>query len=275
MNTSLKIVLIVTAVLFAVAVLVMGGVLLGRNLLFRDNFSNRSFSPWSDSQPGINSQPFRMFPGGMGRMFSNPAQRSGRFFNRQPGSMHNRFNFADSTPTQPMSMDEARQVFESYLEELDLKDLYVHEVMLFEENAYAIIAESDSGMGAMELLADHASGTVFPEYGPNRMWNLKYGMMGSGRGGLGCATGLVQTPVASQDLSMPISLQEAREIVQTYLDENLPGTTASEGFSFYGYYSFDYEEDEAPVGMLSVNGTSGAIWLHNWHGTFLEEWEAE
>lgn len=208
-------------------------------------------------------------------MFSNSAQRSGGFFNRQPGSMHNRFNFTGSTPVQPMSMDEARQVFESYLKELDLDDLYVHEVMLFEENAYAIIAETDSGMGAMELLADHASGSVYPEYGPNRMWNLKYGMMVSGRGRFGCGAGLIQTPVESQDLSMPVSLQEAREIAQAYLDENLPGTTASEGFSFYGYYSFDYEEGGVPAGMLSVNGTSGAVWPHNWHGTFLEEWKAE
>jgi hypothetical protein len=30
--------------------------------------------------------------------------------------------------------------------------------------------------GAMELLVDKSSGAIFPEYGPNMMWNLKYGI---------------------------------------------------------------------------------------------------
>ncbi len=27
--------------------------------------------------------------------------------------------------------------------------------------------------------------------------------------------------------------------------------------------------------MLSVEESSGAIWVHTWHGSFLSEWEAE
>ena len=42
----------------------------------------------------------------------------------------------------------------------------------------------------MELLLDYASGDVYPEIGPNHMWNLKYGMMGGGRNGaFGCRMG--------------------------------------------------------------------------------------
>jgi hypothetical protein len=27
--------------------------------------------------------------------------------------------------------------------------------------------------------------------------------------------------------------------------------------------------------MLSVEGSTGAVWLHTWHGGFLSEWESE
>ena len=56
--------------------------------------------------------------------------------------------------------------------------------MIFDNNAYARITEKSTGIGAMELLVDPASLVVFPEYGPNMMWNLKYGMM-SGAGMMG------------------------------------------------------------------------------------------
>jgi hypothetical protein len=32
-------------------------------------------------------------------------------------------------------------------------------------------------------------------------------------------------------------------------------------------------KDNQPAGMLSVNGYSGQIFLHTWHGTFIEMWE--
>ena len=40
---------------------------------------------------------------------------------------------------------------------------------------------------------------------------------------------------------------------------------------FYGYYTLDFSKDGKIVGMLSVNGYSGQIFLHTWHGTFIEE----
>ena len=44
---------------------------------------------------------------------------------------------------------------------------------------------------------------------------------------------------------------------------------------FYGYYTLDFEKDGRIAGMLSVNGYSGQVFLHTWHGTFIEEAEYE
>ncbi len=73
---------------------------------------------------------------------------------------------------------------------------------------------------------------------------------------------------------MTVTAEDAVKITQGYLDDQFPGTqAASEADPFYGYYTLDILKDGEPVGMLSVNGYSGAVFLHTWHGNFIEMWE--
>lgn len=274
MNNNLKISLIVLSILLAALLLVAGGFLLAKTVFVRSAWVSRPYDSGNLQNTPNNGMPLRMQPWSTRNWSTRQAPGGTRQFPMNPGGMHGRFN-VPLTDVQPMSMDAARSLFEGYLENMDNDDLYLKEVMLFEQNAYAIVAERSTGMGAMELLADHASATVFPEFGPNRMWNQKYNMMGGARFGFNCGAGFNPAPVEDLDLTMPISQDQARELAQDYLDQRYPGTEASTGVSFYGYYSFDYESDGQPEGMLSVNGLGGAIWEHNWHGRFIQEWEAD
>ena len=74
---------------------------------------------------------------------------------------------------------------------------------------------------------------------------------------------------------MTVTPEQAVEYAQKYLDANLPGATTEHPMQFYGYYTLDFEKDGKIAGMLSVNGYSGQIFLHTWHGTFIEEAEYE
>ena len=66
------------------------------------------------------------------------------------------------------------------------------------------------------------------------------------------------------------------EFAQQYLDANIVGATAAtDPVQLYGYYTLDFEKDSKIIGMLSVNGYSGQVFLHTWHGTFIEETESE
>jgi len=38
---------------------------------------------------------------------------------------------------------------------------------------------------------------------------------------------------------------------------------------FYGYYTLHVLNDRQIYGMLSVNGYTGQVWYHSWHGPFL------
>jgi hypothetical protein len=161
-----------------------------------------------------------------------------------------------------LSLEDAEAAVEQYVASLGYNGLHVTEVMEFERNFYAIVAEEDTGMGAMELLVDKSSGSVGPEPGPNMMWNARYGMHGSGRMGMGRMWGLASGEMA-------LSPQEAELAAQRWLDANLPGRTAGEADAFYGYYTLHFLRDGQIDGMLSVHGSSGDIWYHSWHGGFI------
>ena len=77
--------------------------------------------------------------------------------------------------------------------------------------------------------------------------------------------------VASTDTELTISLDQARENAQLVLDEALPGTRVddTEADAFYGYYTLHILQDDKITGMLSVNGYTGLVWLHHWHGNFI------
>jgi hypothetical protein len=75
---------------------------------------------------------------------------------------------------------------------------------------------------------------------------------------------------------MAISMDDAADLANEYLAANMSGASVHlPGTAFYGYYTFDYTEDGQMTGMLSVNGSTGQVWLHTWHGQFIEEWELE
>jgi hypothetical protein len=160
----------------------------------------------------------------------------------------------------PITIDQAADAVQDYLNAYYGKQLTLTEVMDFAWNYYAEVEEKDTGIHAMELLIDKYTGRVSPEMGPNMMWNTKYspmgGMMGNYGGGL---------PTAN----MPVSADQAKTLAQQYLDTNLPGLTVAEADIFYGYCTLHTLQNGQVEGMLSVNAYTGAVWYHTWHGPFL------
>lgn len=176
---------------------------------------------------------------------------------------------------EPLTVVEASEAVESYLASLNDSNLALHEVMIFDNHAYAEIVEIDTGIGAMELLVDPTTKAVYPEMGPNMMWNLKYGMM-SGYGGNGMMGGMMRqffNAPTDANTKMNVTPEEAITAAQSYLDANFASANlkvADEADPFYGYYTLHVTRDGQVVGMLSVNGFSKAVFPHTWHGKLLE-----
>lgn len=150
----------------------------------------------------------------------------------------------------PITIDEAKKAVGQYITKTGNNDLELAEVLQFENNFYAGIKEKSTDKYAFELLVNKYTGAVFPEMGPNMMWNTKYGNMDIGE---------TQTTVTEEQ-----ALKKAQE----YLDDTLPGTKVNDVDAFYGYYTMEVTKDGNIYGMLSVNSNTGSVWYHNWHGTF-------
>ena len=91
------------------------------------------------------------------------------------------------------------------------------------------------------------------------MWNLKYSMHS-------------QIPLSQNSIDMDIGEDEAVELAETYLDKiNAGEVIGNEAEKFYGYYTIHTLTKDGDIsGMLSVNGFTGDVWYHNWHGVFID-----
>lgn len=201
-------------------------------------------------------------------------------------NMMSSYNYNTANIT-PLTIDQVKTAATKYLEDVNNSDLEVAEIMTFDNNGYAIIKEASTGIGAFELLVDPVSQVAYPEHGPNMMWNIKYSglnhenMMGKNgygmMGGYGntMMQGWSNTTTLDLTLEMTVAPEQAVEYAQQHLDANIIGASAEHPMQFYGYYTLDFEKDGKVAGMLSVNGYSGQVFLHTWHGAFIEETEFE
>lgn len=153
---------------------------------------------------------------------------------------------------------------QKYLKDLDNQDLALTEVMEFSNHFYVEVKEKSTGIHAFELLINKYNGAVYPEPGPNMMWNTKYGHMG-----------VMMWRWGQEAPPMTVNPEQAKTNAQRFLDANLPGTKVEEADTFYGYYTLHVLKDSKIYGMLSVNGYSGDAWYHMWHGTFMGEKELD
>jgi hypothetical protein len=192
----------------------------------------------------------------------------------------------------PLSVMDVETAVTDYLATLNNDNLRLGEIMIFDNHAYAQILENDTGSGAFEVLVDPVTRNVFPEPGPNMMWNTEYGMMSGGN--MRMMGGMMNGQVGSEmmesaqhgsmmggnmmgnfgypsDEETSVSVDEAVTIAQDYLDTYLPGKTAAEtADTFPGYYTLHILEDGKIVGMMSVNAYTGQVFLHHWHGDFIQ-----
>jgi len=286
MDKWLKVGLIAVGVVVAAAALLMAGMWIGRYAWgavgFWPSGMMASYAPasaWAAQsvadEPlppgprpfgfGYGMGPGMMVPGRPGPDMTGPGMVGP---GRQGG-----YRLGGYSAPEPLSIAKAGEAVEAYLARLGNADLALDEIMIFDNHAYAEIVEKSSGVGAMELLVDPLSLAVYPEHGPNMMWNLKYGMMSGYGMGPGMMAGYGWGTADPQDVSadMPVSPQQAVEAARGYLERYFPGLQVDEHAEpFYGYYTLHTLRDGQVSGMLSVNGFTRQVFPHTWHGDFVE-----
>jgi len=297
MNKTLRWALIIVGIVVVAAALVWGGVLAGRATVGWTGFgsgynmmggyysgpsgsvqSNYAFGPGmmnggmiGGGMMGYTQNYSGTLPYGPG-MTNGGMMGSGMMGGMMNGGMMGGFGSNSLYDIQPLSLEQTRKAVADYVAGLANPDLTIGEVMVFDNHAYAQIVERSTGIGALEVLVDPVTLAVYPEYGPNMMWNQKYSPT-DGFGGMGMMGGILgRVPSANVSAELPVSAEEVIQTAQRYLDTYLSGAKAdSEAAPFYGYYTLDILRDGRPAGMLSVNGYTRQVFVHTWHGNFIEE----
>ncbi len=278
MNKVLRVSLIVVIILIGSATLVWTGYQFGLTTAWSGDGS------FNLNMMGYGDQDSR-FGFGMSRGIMGGSAGYG-MMNGYDGDNFMMGGFGGNSSEEPLSVEDTREAVESYLDQFNNEDLVIEEIMIFDNNAYAIIVEESTGIGAFELLVNPVTKAVYPEYGPNMMWNLKYGMMSGaggygmmgsgmmgGTGGFGMMDGLFTDNYSSEDITAEfrVTPEEAFEFAQDFLNQVYPGVEVSDEITmFYGYYTIDTERDGEIIGMVSVNGFTGQVFPHTWHGDFIE-----
>ncbi len=291
MNQTTRTILIVFGAVVAGAILLLGGMFIGRSTLgmgsfWPGNMMGGTFAPAAFGQTGVqfNHQLGAGMMGAYGQ--AGPDSTCSGYGMMGAGMMSpdmmGSFGSSGLLEAAPLTPTEAQQAVQKYIDGLANADLAVGEVMIFDNHAYAQIIEESTGIGAMEVLVNPVTKAVYPEHGPNMMWNLKYspmsgsgmmGMMGgfahTGRGMMGNLPGNLSPEEISAE--MPVSADQAIVAAQAYLDTSFPGTEAEDhADAFYGYYTLHILRDGQVIGMLSVNGFTSQVFPHTWHGDFLQ-----
>ncbi len=276
-----KILLIIGAIAAGIGLFV-GGFYFGQT-------RTQGFQPgWmmGNGQIGSNMMGNSQFSTGMMGMMMNGGMMDGQYGSGMMGS------FGGLTNADPLSIEDAETAVIDYLATLNNDNLTLGEIMIFDNHAYAQIIDETTETGAFEVLVDPITSNVFPEPGPNMMWNTEYGMMSGGN--FGMMGGMMNDQFGSEmmgegqyggmmgdnmmgsfgyapDAEINITAEEGVDAAQEYLDAYLPGKMADEqADSFPGYYTLHVLEDGKTIGMLSVNAYTGQVFLHHWHGDFIE-----
>lgn len=243
------------ATITGIAVLTLAGSLAIAGCGSTDNGTASSGAPTTNSasNPAIVQGPGYWGPGSWEPGMMNgsgawgPGMMDGRSGSWGPGMMGHSY-WLPGTSSAVTTLDQARQRATTFAEQLGLR---VGEVMQFSWNFYAELGTTD-GRPATEALVDPGSGAVGIEYGPAMMWNTTYGMMRSGG----------ETPST-------VSVARAGDIAQQWLRDHGSALTVADPVAFPGYYTLHTLDAGKISGMLSVNATTGAVWYHTWHGTYI------
>ena len=112
----------------------------------------------------------------------------------------------------PLTITNAVTIAQNYVSSIGNPNLVVKQVEEYSANFYVQVNEKASSNGAFELLINKYTGSIYPEMGPNMMWNTKYGMM---RGGI--FGGIFGTPTTTMTVTSAQATANAQQYLNTYL----------------------------------------------------------
>jgi hypothetical protein len=173
-----------------------------------------------------------------------------------------------------VTLNEAIDLARKYVAARKETNLALDEIEEWEFSFYVVVKETDSSNKAFQLVVDKWTGGVMPEPGPNMMWNAKYF-------GGGIMRGETMAGFSRPGTGMTVTPDAAATAANQFLSQRFAPArrlaVATSPDTFQGFYCFDVNDVATgkKYGMLSVNGTTGQVWYHTWHGNYIQGQEIQ
>jgi len=176
-------------------------------------------------------------------------------------------NFSEFNANLLIDLKDLNQNVENFVKAINMN--YEIDVILTFTNSdyYYSIKDSESGKGVLELQINPLTGVIYPEFGPNMMWNTNFNISDmNSRNGMNNLT--FRDDFKNNDI---ISLEESIILARKYFENlDMIYDVDQEGLEFSGYYTLYVKDNNKTIGLLSVNYYTGDIWYHAWHGDVKE-----
>lgn len=168
---------------------------------------------------------------------------------------------------QRLTMDQVEERVKDYLRDLDDSNIQVEEIIEFANRFYVRFSEKDSGINAFAALVNPYTGRMYAWHHADKYWNTKYkgeSYRLSRDGG---------EPTDWPSGPMTITEEQAWSSAQRAILEYIPDGEVGSVEPFYGYYTIPILQQGNVVGLVNINGYTGAVCYESCHGSVLDRVE--
>jgi hypothetical protein len=162
---------------------------------------------------------------------------------------------------QRMTIDQVEELVNDYLSNLNDPNLQAEEIIEFAYNFYVRFSEKDTDINAFAALVDPYTGRMYAGHRPDKYWNTKY------RGESYRDSRSMPATMDWPSGPMTITKEQAQNYAQSRIIEYVGNGEAGSAEQFYGYYAVPVLQQGNMVGLVSINGYTGAACYINCHGS--------
>ena len=173
------------------------------------------------------------------------------------------------TMDQRLTIEQVEERVKDYLRDLNDSNIQVEEIIEFDNRFYVRFSEKDTGINAFAALVNPYSGRMYAWHHADKFWNTKY----KGES-YRLSTGEPQPidwPSGPMTITEGQALSNAEEVIlgSGAVEDGEVGSVQS----FYGYYTIPILRQGDVVGLVNINGYTGAVCYESCHGSVVDRVE--
>lgn len=172
---------------------------------------------------------------------------------------------------QRMTIDQVEEMVKDYLRDLNDSNIQVEEIIEFANDFYVRFSEKDTGINAFAALVNPYTGRMYAGHHADKYWNTKY--KGESYRVSRSEREVIDWPSGPMTITEEQAWSSAQRSILGTGSGSIPDGELGSVESFYGYYTISILRQGNVVGLVNVNGYTGAVCYEACHGSLIDRVE--